>query len=189
VYDLSRQFNSFWLAAGIFSPKQVSRMQEAEFLSELLIAITLGISAKSKPVIDKAYRLWDEAFPGGAASAKRVVHTIDVIGAILEEMPRDTNFRGVTLFHSLFCAIYHVLYGLPGLRTRRPPMRAAQFPKVRIVLQDIDVLCAVPKAEWPLLTERELKFRQAIDVRTIHASNRLVRTEYVLAELAGALRK
>src|SRR6266571_1928958 len=55
VYTLANDFVTFWEANKIFTSKLMSRMAEAEFVSELLIAMCGGISEGKKSVIDAAY--------------------------------------------------------------------------------------------------------------------------------------
>ncbi len=189
VYELAHEFNTFWLKNGIFTAKQISRMTEAEFVSELLIAISSGIKAKGKPIIDKAYDEWDESFPNRATLMKRFRHTMDMIGAILEESSPDSSFRRVPLFYTLFCSVYHMQYGLLNLKCKRASIKPSDIPKIRIALEKVDKIFEVDKSEVNELPEREREFRLATDVHTIHASNRTTRAEYVVSLMLDAIQK
>jgi len=189
VYELAREFNTFWLKNNIFTAKQISRMGEAEFVSELLIAISSGIKAKNKPVIDNAYKEWDESFPGRLTLVKHFIHTMDIIGAIFEETSKDNSFRRVPLFYTLFCSVYHMQYGLPGLKYKRSPTKINDIPKIRIALEKVDEIFEVDKSEVSKLPKSEQEFRLATDVHTIHASNRIIRAEYVISLMYNAIKK
>ena len=63
VYELAISFKGFVETNRIFSPKQVLRMAEAEFISELLLAMEEGPREGKKAVIDKAYADYDNKFP------------------------------------------------------------------------------------------------------------------------------
>lgn len=188
VYSTARDFNTFWFKNGIFSAKQIARMNEAEFVSELFIAISSGIKAKNKATIDGAYLKWDELFPSRNVLVKNFTSTMDLLGAILEGMPSDSNFRGVTLFYSLFCSIYHMQYGLPGFKSKRMKIRQVDVPKIIIALDKIDALCAIPKTELINLSKSDQGFRQAFDLHTIHASNRTIRAEYITSLINTAIK-
>ena len=188
VYELSRDFTSFWLTNKIFSSKQMSRMAEAEFVSELLIAVSAGIKAKNKQVIDKAYADWDDNFPKRAAIIKNFKSTMDTIGAVLSEAGSDSSFRRVPLFYTLFCSVYHLQHGLRGIRLKRKRIKKTDYPKICLALEKVDEIFEVDKSDVTALPEREREFRLATDVHTIHASNRVIRADYVITLIRDAIR-
>ncbi|MCG3119531.1 MAG: hypothetical protein ALAOOOJD_01958 [bacterium] len=187
VYELALEFNTFWQNNRIFTPKQISRMAEAEFVAELLIAISSGIKAKSKPVIDKAFRDWDDSFPHRIVLMKRFRQTMDIVGAILSESSADSSFRRVPLFYTIFCTIYHMQFGLRDIKRKRTNIKQRDIPKICIALEKVDQLFSVPADEVSSLPTRDREFRQATDVHTIHASNRTIRAEYVIDLIRNAI--
>lgn len=188
VYELALEFNTFWLNNSIFTKKQISRMAEAEFVAELLIAISSGIKAKTKAIIDKAFNEWDNTFPSRSILMKRFRHTMDMIGAILNGTPSgDSSFRRVPLFYTLFCAIYHMLFGLPGIERKRVNLKQGDIPKICIAIEKVEEIFSVPSSEVGHLPPRDREFRQATDVHTIHAANRIIRTEYVINLIRNAI--
>jgi hypothetical protein len=186
TYTLANDFNTFWIRNGIFSAKQISRMAEVEFVAELLIAISSGIKAKNKAVIDKAFKDWDNDFPNRGVLVKRFKQTMDIIGAILTESPLD-SFRRVPLFYTLFCAVYHLQFGLRGIKRKRYRIKHTDIPRIRIALDKVEEIFAVPKDEVAGLSPRDREFRLATDVHTIHASNRTLRAEYVIELVRSAI--
>jgi len=188
VYKLARDFTPFWIENRIFTSKQVSRMAEAEFVSELLIAISSGIKAKNKSVIDNAYEKWDETFPGRLVCMKRFRATMDLIGDILNGSASST-FRRVPLFYTLFSSVYHMQFGLKGIRLKRLKIKSGDVPKIRIALEKVDKIFEVDKSDVNKLPVREREFRLATDVHTIHASNRTIRAEYVITLIRDAVKK
>jgi len=187
VYELALEFNTFWLNNRIFTAKQISRMAEAEFVAELLIAISSGIKAKSKPIIDKAFRDWDDSFPHRNALMKRFRQTMDIIGAILAKSSADSSFCRVPLFYTLFCTIYHMQFGLPDIKRKRVSIKQNDIPKIGISLEKVDEIFSVPADEVSNLPPRDREFRRATDVHTIHASNRTIRAEYVIDLIRNAI--
>lgn len=181
VYELAREFTAFWLQNRIFTSKQLSRMGEAEFVSELLIAVSSGIKGKTKGVIDNAYQAWDEVYPSRITIMTRFRRTMDMIGDILQDTAPRSSFRRLPLFYTLFCAVYHLQYGLKGLRLKRAKIKPNDIPKVRIALEKVDKIFEVDKSEVSHLPKREREFRLATDVHTIHASNRTIRADYVVS--------
>ena len=85
VYLLANEFVTFFEENNMFASKQILRMAEAEFISELLLAIQEGLRAGSKQVIDKCYKDYDDNFPNRRIHEKRFRDTMDVIGEVLGE--------------------------------------------------------------------------------------------------------
>jgi len=88
VYLLAKEFVNFLAANKVFSSKQILRMHEAEFISELLLAIHEGIRESKKDVIENAYRKYEDQFPNRERDEKHFRETMDTIGAIVgSELP------------------------------------------------------------------------------------------------------
>jgi hypothetical protein len=96
VYGLSKEFSTFFETNKIFSSKQILRMSEAEFVSELLLAQEEGIRDRSKATIDGAYKKYDETFPRRRTHERRFRETIDAIGQIFGNDLQDSEFSSVS---------------------------------------------------------------------------------------------
>ena len=186
AYKLANEFITFWLRNSIFTDKQIARMAEAELTADLLIAMSLGIKSRTKGILDKAFKDFDNVFPQRLNMMKRFREIMDLIAAIMQDTLKDSNFRRVPLFYTLFCAIYHMQYSLPGLNLKRVPIRRSDTPKIRVAIENAESVFEVDKSE---LSARERKFREATDVHTIHASNRLIRAKYVNQLILDAIQK
>ena len=138
VYTLANEFMTFWQANSIFSDRQILRMAEAEFASELLIAMLDGVRAKEKRTIDKFYKDYDDRFPRRRTFEKRFRETIDTIGGIMEDTLPDSKFNEPRLLYPLFCAVFHMRFGLPGMECGRISFKPSDYPKLRIALGEVD---------------------------------------------------
>ena len=193
VYVLANEFVTFWQANEIFTEQQMLRMNEAEFVSELLIAASVGIRERGIRVIGDYYKKWDDHFPMRKTVEARFREAMDVIGQILgEELPQSA-FRATRLFYPLFCAIYHLKFGLRQLRSPRVPFKVSDYPRMRMALQNIDELLgriqAAKKAHRdPVLSTEERRFYDAYNVHWVHADKRTILTEYICKLLLAALR-
>jgi hypothetical protein len=187
-YELANEFNTFWIDETIFTSAQIARMAEAEFVSELMIAATEGIKGKSKAIIDKAYHKWDGKYPNSATIAARFRRSMDLIGSILAGSPVTASFRRLPLFYTLFCSVYHMHFGLPELRIPRKTIKKSDIPRIRNALESVDRIFQVDKTEVSTLPPSERDFRLATDVHTIHASNRLLRAEFVIPLISKSVR-
>ena len=121
VYDLSFQSLDYWRSWKIFSNADISRMDEAEAVSEYLMAMINGIQAKSQPKINDFYKAHEELLVGIDVIRKRFEITMSAIDGHLAVALPDSAFRRPALFYSLYAAIYDHMYGLKsGLRRAKP---------------------------------------------------------------------
>jgi hypothetical protein len=168
-------------------------MAEAEFVSDLLLAAHEGISAGGQPTLDAAYKDYDDELPGRELHEKRFRDTMDIIGAVLGEELAQLEFRAIRLFYPLFCAVYHMKFGLPEFDAKRAPIKAADYPKLRIALEAVDELLdriktAETKHKDPGLTIDQRKFYEAFDEHWVHLENRRILTDYICNQFLKALK-
>lgn len=193
VYLLSKEFVSFMEQNKLFTPKAILRMGEAEFISELLLAVHEGIREGKRTVIDNAYKNYDDAFPGRKKHERRFRETMDLIGAILGDDLAQLRFRGTRLFYPLFCAIYHMQFGLPRLTSTRVPIKAADYPRIKAVLEGADNLIeriedAEAANETIQVSADDRRFYDAYSEHWVHADKRIVLTQYLCRHFIKALR-
>lgn len=137
VYELAFEYLDFWRSFGIFTEAAIARMNEAQLISELLVMQMDGIQDK-KASLNSFYEHLDSGWGKSARNwrfrgrelpkewlSERVAS--DRLRKVLEEVRsgtgpilRKTKFRRASLFYSLFGAIYHRYYGLPGLSIPTP---------------------------------------------------------------------
>jgi hypothetical protein len=166
-YELALRFLDFWTSHRIFTNRSIARMLEVELTSELLIAGTVGMQDK-KGTIDDFYEEWENKYPTQARDEKRFVDTITAISESFRSEIFDPNsdeesvddalqesaFRRPPLFYSLYCTVYHHLFGLPGIKRPSPKkkltpddrdsLRQAVIRLSDIVVQSKDPTFSVP---------------------------------------------
>jgi hypothetical protein len=118
-FFLSTEHLEFWRNRKIFSEQAIARMQEVELTSELLIVLFAGLQDKKKSV-DGFYKTYDENFPARDMAEHRFRATIDAINDSVGDILSATEFRRVPLFYSLFSAVAHRLFGIPGVDRPSP---------------------------------------------------------------------
>ncbi len=193
VYLLSKEFVTFLETNKVFSPKQILRMAEAEFISELLLAMHEGIREGQKSVIDNCYTKYDDDFPNRRLHEKRFRETMDVIGGIVGADLPQLEFRATRLFYPLFCAIYHLKFGLPRLRSARAAFKITDYPKLKMVLERVSELIDKIKAAEAEhksidLSTEDRRFYDAYNEHWVHADKRTILTEYICKQFVKALR-
>ena len=160
VYNLSRDYLSFWRTNHVFGESAIARMLEAEFVSELLVLQFDGFQDK-KGSLDSYYAGLDEDWPAtptrlprgrGAlfkpkawlsseAAEEHFRSTFDHMTEQVGDLVPSTPFRRVPLLYTLFSVYYHLMYGLPGQGSpiRRRVPTASEVLSIRAAIGE----CAV----------------------------------------------
>lgn len=113
VYRLALEHLEFWRLHGIFTERAIARMEEAELVSELLIAGIAGLQDKKKS-IDMYYNKFDETFPLKDDVVSRFKAVLGQIAELAPAPLKETEFHRRPLFYTLYTVIFHRMYGLPG---------------------------------------------------------------------------
>ena len=119
-FSLGMKYLEFWRHNRIFSEQSMARMLEVELTSELLIAGNSGMQDK-KIAIDDFYDKWDSSYPDQSKDEKRFN---DVMGTISETFSNGdlatSAFRRPPLFYTLYCVVFHHLFGLEDISRVSP---------------------------------------------------------------------
>jgi len=185
AYRLANEFVTFWEVNKIFSKARLLRMADAEFVSDLLIAMSDGIQEKDKKIIDHFYAKYDDQFPRRRVFEKRLREVIDQIGAIMDGTLAKSSFKSTRLLFPLFCAVYHMHYQLPELKAPQKAIRLSQYPKLKASLEQVDEIFQKVKEEGrtedlAYLSAEERKFYKAYNVYWVRSANRKFLTSYLV---------
>lgn len=121
VYELSFEYLDSWREWNVFPSDAISRMEEAEAVSEYIIAMVEGIGGKSKSRITKYYRDNEDEFSDAEIVRHRFETTMTAIQHQFGGFIRGSAFERASLFYSLFAAVYHHMYGLASPLRRKKP--------------------------------------------------------------------
>lgn len=121
VYELSFQSLDYWRKWQLFSNDQISRMDEAEAVSEYLLAMINGVQGKSQPRISRFYADHEETLERAEILRKRFETVMVLIDASLGSVLPQSAFKRSALFYSLFSSIYEHVYGLGSPLKRAKP--------------------------------------------------------------------
>jgi Protein of unknown function DUF262 len=118
-YGLALEYLDFWRAHRIFTEYNIARMLEVMLTSELLVAAIDGMQDK-KDSLDQFYAKLDDSFPGETKDARKFRETMDTISETLEDRISDSEFSRPPLFYTLYCVVYHHLFGMPNIQRQSP---------------------------------------------------------------------
>ena len=148
AYDLSLSHLTFWRNNHIFTETALARMHEVELTSELIIALMSGLQDKKKSV-DTFYEKFDQEFPMRSQVESRFRRVIDEIGDAFGDLS-DTQFRRTPLFYSLFLAIAHQLFGVPGIELERRQserLNMGERERLRDAVRTLDDVITLARSE------------------------------------------
>ena len=111
AYGLAYAHIEFWRGHKIFSEDAIARMSEVELTGELMILLIAGNQHK-KDTIENYYKDFNDAFPDQKKVETHFKNVLDMIGAIIGETLKQTEFRRPPFFYTLFGVIAHKMYGI-----------------------------------------------------------------------------
>ncbi|WP_457944219.1 DUF262 domain-containing protein [Vreelandella alkaliphila] len=97
----------------IFTAKQLARMQDSEFIADLVVVLVKGVIQKSAKTIDDIYKVNDEGFESSEKYSKVLSDFFNFLSGDLEPL-HNTFMMKSYVIHSLFSAYAHCKYGIPG---------------------------------------------------------------------------
>lgn len=136
-FQYGYKYVMYFLAAGVLTKAQITRMGEAELAADLLISLIDGVQTNKSN--EKFYKLYDDTSGPLDEAATRFDNIMSYIGSIYppEELAQ-TNWSRIHLFYSLFTAIGHCLYGLRNLEDdHRTTINKKMIGKIRSRLDEI----------------------------------------------------
>ncbi|MDD5546530.1 MAG: DUF262 domain-containing protein [Candidatus Omnitrophica bacterium] len=178
TYELGFKFVNFYTENQILTFAQVSRMEEAQLTSELLIAILEGI--QSRKVIENYYKKYDNKVPNKDLIMSRFSQTVDLIGAIYKNSLANSNFARVQMYYSLFLALYDIFYKIPKSKYRKLKYEDSKLPKIKSVLDEIDALWGLEQ-----IPPEANKFFEATRRGTTDIKARTIRHNYIMDKLVA----
>jgi hypothetical protein len=183
-YTLALDYLEFWRRHKIFTEQSIARMLEVELTSELVIAGILGMQDKKK-VIDAVYNTFEDTYPTQDRDER---HFRDVMATISETFNGDlaeSAFHRPPLFYTLFCVVYHHMFGLPTTQRSSPKRRVSpeQRDGLREAVEKLSHLITAKKEDSAFEAPKKyLKFLDACARQTDNIGPRKVRFDALYDE-------
>lgn len=166
----------------ILTEKQIARMADAEFVSDLVVVLELGIQTKRNTYIEKLYREYDDRFPHQENYTEILLGFYsDVVGSMKEI--RGTHMTKSYVMHSLFCAYAAIKYGFPGSEEF-----VLNSSKSTVINYDLAVPRLLALADAHENQEDEGPFKQYVEActsSTTQQTQRKIRTRFLVKALLG----
>lgn len=179
---VGRKYNQYWISNNILSQRHIMRMQEVNLVADLLIALTEGIRAKKR--IRAYYKQYENKFPCDPVMLEeKFDYVVDHIDRLFPGGLSNLTFSRQFLFYSLFTAVAHCLYGLPGMNAARVHLDTdAAVEVARNKLERVEELFA--QEDEVGLTSEEREFLKDSRRATTDQAAREGRTQFLLSAVS-----
>jgi hypothetical protein len=113
INHLSDRYAALFSEWDVLTKRQMVRMADAELLTEMVLALERGAVSTSNTHLTGLYKSYDDEFPMANEYGTKITESLDFTIENLNQL-RRTYIMKPFVFHSLFCALVHNRYGLPG---------------------------------------------------------------------------
>lgn len=186
---LSKKYYQFWIDNRVISEKKCLRMDDVNLTADLLIAMCEGIKEKKK--IKYYYDAYEKRFDyDGQELESRFDYVMSAIQNMFGKELRDSEFKRVHLFYSLFTAVYHIKYGIKDLDLNMLGQQEVDYTnlavlmKIRHRLEKVEYIFDKAEDDIMQLSKEEQHFLDNSRRATTDASKRIERTKYLVKLIA-----
>lgn len=131
VYMLANEQKPFWKSLSIFGDQAFARMLDSQFVSELLITQVAGMQDK-KNSLDDIYTRYESEWPERDSNEQKFRSIIDIVRRDFAEVIKGTRFTRAPLFYTLYCVLYHRIYGITEQRIPRDEAPLPTSPLIEL---------------------------------------------------------
>ncbi|APO76100.1 hypothetical protein AM571_CH03306 [Rhizobium etli 8C-3] len=180
--NIGRKYNDYWVKNTVLTPRQILRMAEVNLVADLLISLLEGIRGKKR--VRGYYKQYERTFTVDVTDLEaRFDRVVATISKIFPEGLSGSEFSRPFLFYSLFNAVAHCLFGLPGFAQPRINIETESAIEIaRNGLERVEELFAVEDTGELAIEERE--FLQNSRRATTDQSVREGRARFLLSLMA-----
>ena len=115
IYRTAREYDVLFVESGMFTSKQIVRMQDTKWLAEIADALLNEVSTTSKAKLTALYKSHDKTFPREAELESRFKRSLDLL-LDYEEIHATSVFKPFAAY-AMALAIMHVQSPIPSLQS------------------------------------------------------------------------
>ena len=109
VYRLASEYGTFWIDNKILSEKAMSRMDDAKFISDIMLTIVSGdIISNTMAMNERYHKRYDDEFPQSEIIEQNIKKAIDLLDKLYEGALSETSFKQIPLLYSTILVLYHM---------------------------------------------------------------------------------
>jgi uncharacterized protein with ParB-like and HNH nuclease domain len=176
VYSLSNDYRTFWLDNKILTEKAISRMDDAKFISDILLAIVSGeVLSNSMAINERFYRKYDDEFGEYKFIEKNLKLSFDLLNRLYGDSLSETSYKQLPLLYSTILILYHMHSPVKFLCNYNIKYEESHNPRLKTALDEIDALISSDNVENPEI----VAFILTLKKNTTTPNVRLKRCEYI----------
>lgn len=183
IAEMADKFSPLLETYEILTQKQIARMADAEFISELAVVIKYGIQAKRTARIESMYKDFDKEFPGENEMKTIIERFFGILAGPLSII-QGTFLTKSYVIHSLFCAFAAIWVGY-----NESEVVYNHEPNPHI---EIDFNAAIPRlialADAHEEQDEDSEYAEYVEAcssSTTQQAQRQIRTRYLIKALLG----
>lgn len=181
INEISDKYSPLLEAYGVFTEKQLVRMADAEFLTELALVLEEGIIDKSAASLMGIYEKYNDEFKKKGKYEERITEFFDALQNSLSEL-QDTFMMKSYVLHSLFCAMTHRKYGIPdGEDVIRLAKDGVYFRNKQATIENLKKLAYAHETQD--IEGKYKKYVEACLSTTHRVAQRTIRVRYIARAL------
>ena len=178
------QYGAFLSEWNVLTKRQMIRMGDAELLTEMVLALEQGTVSTSATHLRNLYKFNDVEFPQAGEYGEKIGAALDFIIENFGEL-RGTFMTKSFVVHSLFCALIHNRFGLPGFEEKSDVVPIGAFcPDVASAIDDLKTLAAAHETKDQGVLG---PYVEACSAGSNREAQRTTRVQYICRALRGEL--
>ena len=154
----------FFRKYGIFSANDISRMNEVQFMADLIVNLIDGLTNYSSKKLDEYYKRYDDDFNCAEEISIKIDNIFNIIISLNSDVIINTIFQRPPLFFSLIMAIEDRLSDV-------------NIKKLEQGLMDIDAIYNIEDVKEK--SPEDIDFYNAISATTQGEKQRNIRNDYI----------
>jgi len=114
ILEMLKFYSPMFESYKILNTRQLSRMEDAEIITELIQLLDLGILTRSNPKLNDIYKRYDTSFKPRTDYERKLAETLNYIKIDLSDVCAAHVLKKYSIY-SLFSALAYNRWGLPGV--------------------------------------------------------------------------
>lgn len=177
VDKLSHKHNDFWIDSKLLTNQNILRMADMTLVADLIIAMCEGIQSKKQ--IKPYYSKYEKVFDFNSETIEANFDSIiEIIKEIFNEGIKNTPFKRIHLFYTIFTSLYHTEYGLKLFDEPQINIPKNKYERAKINLTQLNLLFdTVP---FQNMSVAQIQFLEDSRRATTDTKVRIRRSEFIV---------
>ena len=155
----------FWRQNSIFTANGIARMDEVQFISDVVNNMLHGLTDLKQPALNSVYSEFDEDFPHQNEIHERLEIVFQIVGGVAPNIIKETIFNRHPLFFSLVMAL--------------DESKISDSARVQSAILEIDEIFQ----STDNVSDDDDEFKRACTSSTQTLSSRRIRHDYIISKL------